>query len=151
MSPGQRLWGFFLPGSSKMMRILVTCVLAIVLFAVATGCGGAGPQSTINPSGREKLEEIKAMLDTIAADHQKPPSKMADLGAVEPMIPFSANDIRSGELVYIWGTTISPGSAAVIAHEKNAPTAGGWVLLQDGTVKQMTAEEFSAAPKAGKK
>jgi hypothetical protein len=28
------------------------------------------------------------------------------------------------------------------------PAEGGWVLLQNGTVKEMTAAEFAAAPKA---
>ena len=39
----------------------------------------------------------------------------------------------------------------IVAHEKNAPAEGGYVLLQDGSVKTMTAAEFAAAPKAGKK
>jgi hypothetical protein len=38
----------------------------------------------------------------------------------------------------------------VVAYEKKVPTEGGHVLLQDGTVKQMTAAEFQSAPKAKK-
>ena len=39
---------------------------------------------------------------------------------------------------------------AVVAYEKQVPTDGGYVLLSAGSVKKMTAEEFAAAPKAGK-
>ncbi len=91
------------------------------------------------------------MLQTVAADRQKPPSKVADLSAVEPMLPIAASAIRQGDLVYVWGTTLSPGGNGVVAYEKDAPTGGGWVLTQDGTIKQMTAAEFQAAPKADKK
>jgi hypothetical protein len=122
-----------------------------LLLAAACGCGG-GSQGTGDPSAREKLEEFKQMLDTVAADRAKPPSKPAELAAVEPYLPTSANDLRSGELVYLWGATLSPGGTAVVAYEKKAPTDGGYALLQDGTVKHMSAQEFAAAPKAaGKK
>jgi hypothetical protein len=39
----------------------------------------------------------------------------------------------------------------VVAYQKGVPTDGGFVLLSAGTVKKMTADEFSTAPKAGKK
>jgi hypothetical protein len=38
----------------------------------------------------------------------------------------------------------------VVAYEKKAETEDGWVLLQDGSVKRMTAAELQAAPKANK-
>jgi hypothetical protein len=37
---------------------------------------------------------------------------------------------------------------AVVAYEKTVPASGGYVLLSAGTVKQMTPDEFKAAPKA---
>ena len=36
----------------------------------------------------------------------------------------------------------------VAADEKDTPTSGGYVLLSNGEIKQMTAAEFAAAPKA---
>ena len=33
----------------------------------------------------------------------------------------------------------------VLAHDKDAATQGGFVLLRDGTVKRMSAAEFQAA------
>ena len=108
--------------------------------------GCAGTKATPSTS-QGKLEEVREMLKTLQSDKAKPPAKAADLGAVEPYLPTSAADLRSGEIVYVWGAGLSGGNA-VIAYDKKAPTDGGWVLLQDGTVKQMSAAEFSSAPKA---
>jgi hypothetical protein len=41
-------------------------------------------------------------------------------------------------------------SNTVLGYYKDAPTAGGPVLMGDATTKVMTADEFKAAPKAGK-
>jgi hypothetical protein len=63
----------------------------------------------------------------------------------------AAQDLRSGEIGCVWGTILSTAanaSSAVLAYEKKAATEGGWVLMQDGKVKRMTASEFQAAPKA---
>ena len=35
----------------------------------------------------------------------------------------------------------------MLAYHKDVPEKGGEVLMQDGTAKKMTAEEFQAAPK----
>jgi hypothetical protein len=133
-----------------MMRTCAACVVGVGLLVSTSGCGGGDAVNTGDPTAKGKLEEFKAMLETVAVDRQKPPSRMAEFGAVEPMLPVAGEAFRKGELVYVWGTTLSPGGTGVVAYEKNAPTEGGWVLIQDGTVKQMTAEEFKAAPKAAK-
>ena len=40
------------------------------------------------------------------------------------------------------------GADVVLAHEKKVPESGGYVLMQDGTVKEMSASEFGSAKKA---
>jgi len=60
----------------------------------------------------------------------------------------------TGDVVVVWGAKMAgegssgSGTGEVIAYEKKVPTEGGFVLLTSGTVKQMTADEFKAAPKA---
>ena len=137
--------------AAKVGRAYAAVAVGFLIGVTASGCGGETKQDSGQPSPKEKLEEVKQMLETVAADRQKPPSRMADLEAVEPMLPRTAIDIRKGDLVYLWGASLTQGGTAVVAYEKKAPTEGGWVLLQDGTVKQMSASEFQAAPKASKK
>ena len=134
---------------SKTKSVFVPAVAALVAGLLPLGC--ESKPTARPPSGKEKMEEIGQMLKTLANDRQPPPAKPADLPNVEPFLVESANDLRSGEIVYAWGNGITPGGTAVIAYEKKAANEGGWVLLQDGTVKQMSASEFQAAPKAAKK
>ena len=57
----------------------------------------------------------------------------------------------------LWGSGVqgegeaAAGGGEVVAYEKDVPASGGYVLLTSGQVKKMTADEFQAAPKAGKK
>ena len=63
-----------------------------------------------------------------------------------------------GDVVVLWGpssrTRAEEGSEdsadEVLAYEKRVPEQGGEVLMKNRTVKTMTADQFKAAPKAGK-
>jgi hypothetical protein len=79
------------------------------------------------------------------------PANMAQMEAYDPLYPTACVGLVRGEIAYQWGVGLNPaGKEKVLAYEKKAATDGGAVLMQDGTVKQMTAEEFKAAPKASK-
>jgi hypothetical protein len=59
--------------------------------------------------------------------------------------------LEDGHCVLIWGAdpAKTPDQAGtVLGYEKETPSQGGYVLMMDGTVKKMTAEEFQAARKA---
>jgi hypothetical protein len=128
----------------------VGCVGLAVVGLFLGGCGDSTP---VVDNGRAGLSDLGEALKTVAADGQKPPAKIADLDKIEPMTPVGGPAIRSGELTYIWGSAYVAGGTKVIAYEKKAEAEGGWVLLEDGTVKRMTADELRIAPKAtpGKK
>jgi hypothetical protein len=90
------------------------------------------------------------MYDLHVKQVKRPPGKYEDLSAVTANAPATA--APDGRLKVYWGASVSPTGTAVLAHDAAAESKGGWVLLTDcKTVKQMTAEEFKAAPKAGKK
>jgi hypothetical protein len=125
-------------------------VLVAVVAGLAGGCGCSNSAKVGSDDGRAALTELGQMLKDLASEGRKPPARAADLEAVEPMIPVAGPSIRSGELVYVWGAGYAAGGNQVVAYEKKVATEGGYVLLQDGTVKQMTADEFKGAPKAGK-
>jgi hypothetical protein len=129
-----------------MSRTLWAVVVAAGL-GLAAGCGSS-PSGTAMDEGKAALEDLGEMLKSLAAENRKPPAKLAELEAVEPMIPIAGPAVRNGDVVYLWGTAYAEGGAQVAAYEKKVPAEGGLVLLQDGTVKSMTASEFQAAPKA---
>lgn len=121
-------------------------VLALLIFA---GCSG-GSEKKFDDSMKPALLDFAQFLEAIPGDGIKPPKKMSEFIPLEPMAPVAAEHLQSGKLVYIWGAGLVKGGSKVIAYEKAVESAGGWVLLEDGTVKEMTSEQFAAAPKAGK-
>jgi len=126
-------------------------VLVAAVVGLAAGCGGgSGSGVAIDAGGKPALEELGAMLKQLSDEGRKPPARPAELEAVEPMIPVAGPAIRAGDIVYLWGAGYASGGMQVVAYEKKAPTEGGYVLLQDGTVKSMTADEFKSSPQAKK-
>lgn len=132
-----------------MGRWVTRGAVAAVLAAVA-GCGAAGAPAAPTVTGKDLMEDVKHMLTFAAENRIKTPTKAAELEPVEPVAPLAGAAIRDGSVVYAWGAPLAPGGKAVVAYEKKAETEGGWVLLQDGTVREMTADEFRAAPRAKK-
>jgi hypothetical protein len=130
-------------------------IAAALLLALGAVCGcGAGPKPA--PAGEPKAEALREVGDLLRAGN-RPPSKAADLAKYEPTYPRGYQALKSGEVVAIWGAAMkgegdaAGGGGEVIAYEKDAPIAGGYVLLTSGEVKQMSAAEFQAAPKAAKR
>lgn len=128
------------------MRGLWRAAAAVGLAAVV-GCGGGGTPTAQTVTGKDMMEDVRRMLTFAVEQKLKVPTKAAELDAVEPVAPLAGPALRDGTVVYAWGTSLSGGSG-VVAYEKKAEAEGGWVLLQDGTIKQMTADEFKAAPRA---
>jgi hypothetical protein len=132
--------------------------LLVILFVMPTvGCGGAPAQRDPNvdygPSTDVMLIDFAAMLKAMAKDNKKPPLKEADLDRYLPGFGGAEEGLNHKKIVYQWGNLISTDANAastVLAYEKDAEANGGWVLMQDGNVKKMSAEEFKAAPKAPK-
>lgn len=134
----------------KRCGLIALGFIALPFLMSTPGCSG-GSKTTFDPTGKHKMEEVAQMLALVKNENAKPPGGINDLERVEPMVPLSATDLRSGEIIYSWGAGLSSegnASNTVIAYEKKTPTDGGWVLMQDGKAKQMTADEFKAAPKA---
>jgi hypothetical protein len=135
-----------------MTTILSRLVPTFVLLAgcaTLSGCG-AGPESTasVDAGAKAALEDLGQGLQLLSEQKEKPPARLEAFASLEPLIPVAASSIRDGSVVYLWGAAFSPSGEKVVAYEKKTPTEGGLVLLENGTVREMTAEEFKAAPKA---
>ncbi len=134
------------------MAILTASMLVASLCA---GCGaGSGSNASAEiPPSNAGLLEVGEMYRAYLKQVGKPPAKMKDIELYSPGFPQGSLMLQNGELVTFWGVTAlteSGAGHAVLAYESKAPTGGGVVLLDDGeTIKQMTTEEFQAAPKAG--
>jgi len=117
----------------------------------AAGCGGAKPADEGDPTvrnARQILGGLSEIYTFAQTTNKRPPAKLQDIEKFSRAEAFTYPALARGEVVVFWGANIGSGSA-ILAYEKNAPLQGGWVLLQDHTLKQMSAEEFKAAPKAG--
>jgi hypothetical protein len=125
---------------------------AVVSAGLLAGCSGdSSPQGHV--SGREEeLREVWQMYKDHLDARKRPPAKLQDLIPYEPAAINGFGALRDDRVVLLWGATgLTAGQPArVLAYDKEVPEKGGPVLLQDGTVKTMSADEFKSAPKAGK-
>jgi hypothetical protein len=130
-----------------------------VVFAVSLGLlAGCSSQPKGGDAVAEytELQDVDGLLRTAAGRTGRPPASLADLEKDKVHYPRGYEAVKSGDVVVLWGAALQGEpdvgkNEAVVAYEKRVPTEGGYVLLSAGTVKKMTAAEFNAAPKAGKK
>lgn len=125
---------------------------ALIFF---TGCSSSNnPSGTAGPTRADNLQEVGGMISLYSGEYRRGPAKVADLAKYEHGYPLGFAALKSGDIVVVWGATMAGegggGSGEIVAYEKKAATEGGAVLLQNGQVKQMSAAEFAAAPKAKK-
>jgi len=130
------------------VRHFCLCCLTTVIFLI--GCSSEPPPPSM-PSAEEGLKEMAKVYQYIEYSKFPLPQKAEDFRDYWDSMQGSFDRVQQGEFIVAWGvgrsTVAGPGSQ-ILAYEKKAPIDGGWVLLRNGTVKQMTAAEFTAAPKA---
>lgn len=135
------------------MTTLLRCLATAAALGLLAGCSG-------RPSGAAVAPEVTLLQDVndllrAAGTSGRLPAKQADLDRHKNMFPRGYETVKAGSVVVYWGAPFQGEgdvgkNEAVVAYEKNVPTEGGHVLLSAGSVKKMTAAEFTAAPKAGK-
>lgn len=137
------------------IRFLYAMMIASLLGLI--GCGG---DSAASPEvARERaIKQIGEVYRNSSRDAQKPPQSLADFKRYAQMAPAGYQAINDGSAIVFWDVALNDLSDApsadsadeVLAYEKQVPTAGGMVLLKNRSVRTMTADQFQAAPKAGK-
>jgi hypothetical protein len=133
-------------------RIIAVAALAVA----AAGCGSEAPEVGVDQIQGQMLQSLGESYRMYSIARKQPPRKIADLSAI-PSGGTELDEVRKGEIVVQWGaklpdTNEEPGlakSPEVLAYWKHVPEKGGQVLMLDRTVKEMTPDEFRAAPKAG--
>lgn len=134
--------------------------LRVLLLLSAAALASAGCSSQPNPGPDEpvraiELREVGELLAQLTTETSKGYSNVGQLAKYEQGFPLGVRALKAGEIVVVPGATMLGESAkgsteAVVAYDRDVPTKGGLVLLHNRTVKQMSADEFRTAPKAGK-
>lgn len=138
-----------------MLRSVMAGVLICGVAVLGCSSSSSNPSDGV-PSKEDHLMEVGGLISSYSGEFKKGPAKAADLARYEQGYPLGLAAIKSGDIVVIWGAKMEMNEGGgpstlppnVIAYGKDVPTAGGSVLLQNGTVKQMTADEFKTAEKA---
>jgi hypothetical protein len=119
--------------------------MCAVLPALVVGCGKKEENPQVSHQ-ESQLREIHEIYQHFLKSEQKPPSQMSDLTKVKygGIYPATVEALKAGKYVVVWGIS-SKDSGTVLAYDKDAPTKGGAVLMADGNVKTMTADELKAA------
>jgi hypothetical protein len=132
------------------MRSSCLILVGCSLFLFFLGCEGT-PKPPPPPSAADGLKELVDIYKYIEYSKLPLPTKPDDFNDYIDTMPNGLARIKQGDYIVAWGVgrSAAPGAAnQILVYEKLAATEGGAVLLRDGTVKQMTAAEFAAAPKA---
>jgi len=122
-----------------------------LLLALAVGCGSS---ERIVPPEQPREQLALTELSSLLRIFPKPPTKVDDFKLHQEAYPNACEAVRNGSVVVIWGVTMpgegemGKGTTDIVAYEKSAPTQGGFVLLHNGQVKKLSADEFNAAKKA---
>jgi hypothetical protein len=128
------------------MRVRLLLLLALVIFLPA--CGNKTPVEPAPVEAGDALKELGEVYHYLAAQKLPPPRRVEHLNEYSGSLEGALPKIRAGDIVVVWGVGYAAGSNQVLAYPKDVAEKDGPVLLRNGTVKQMTAEEFKAAPKA---
>ena len=133
-------------------------IVSVALFALlAIGCGRVEKAAEKTRDTKE-LSQIGFLYQNYMDINNKAPASAEDLIKIAGRDRRSAQVVeaaKSGKYVILWGASNprngTNASNTILGYEKDAPSAGGLVLMGDGNVKNMTAEEFQSAPKAAGK
>lgn len=139
---------------SRRDRLWISSFAAICgfLFICGQGCGS----KTIDPSkvaetaglpdAKNALLDLAQLLNGLAAGNLPPPKEDADFMNHDVEHPAIATLIVNKTVVYNYGTTTASGNSGTswVAMQSNAKETGGWVLLDNGEVKNMQASDVSA-------
>lgn len=135
----------------------------VCLWMMGLGCSGGSPSSNVpvapNPAEPDSpikavLQETGMLLQAHAADTTKAATRVEELERFDVAFPGALAAIQDGRVKVVWGVVMpSEGEQAkqtnptVIAYAAEAPDQGGEVLLTNGKVQRMSADELAAALK----
>jgi hypothetical protein len=141
------------------------CIAGVVvglLFvtAGAPGCGSSPEKAAMETSAEAQgLKNLGKMYGIVSRSLKRPPRTIDELRKAETEVPGGFNSVGETNVAIFLGAEFAeppgkPGddaSETVLAYDRMVPLQGGYVLMRDGSVRRISAEEFKTAKKAGKK
>ena len=121
---------------------LAPLLIAFCLAPVA-GCGKSAPA----PKQHIDLDNIYEIYQHYIKSHEgTAPAKLADIAAAqyEGIHPVTVKYLKDGNYVVVWNVT-GKDASTVLAYEKKAAIEGGAVLMANGSVRNMTADEIKSS------
>jgi hypothetical protein len=121
--------------------------------------GGGGVMAGRNLAEKQRagndLRQIAQVYIQYELDMGRPPANAQEfINYIQRDAAKIARAIQDGWYIVYWNVRPSQlpsgSSNTVLAYDTDTPSQGGWVAMADGTAKRMTAQEFAAAPKAGR-
>jgi hypothetical protein len=143
------------------MRIAVRlcwCAGGLILIGLILGCGRFRPiQNAQVAQDAEAAEPDLDDLETIAEaykdfveEHSSGPKDQAALFEYLEEETTAQEALKTGQIVFHYGITrerVPRGIAAtVVAYEAKVPQEGGRVIMGDGEIRTVTAQEFKELP-----
>jgi hypothetical protein len=133
--------------------IVRSALVATAVLVVGAGCTAqkTATEKLAGPTAADGLTNLRDLFRQAAAGKATLPKSLTEFTAVEPFYPVAGPFVLSGDITCAWGAGLKEGAEAakrILAFETQAAKEGGWVMFQDGTIREVTAEEFAAAAKA---
>ncbi len=133
-------------------RIGLTLAISTIAALPCGGCGGAkeGPAEVSEtagmPEAKDALQDLAEMLKRFAAGNEPPPATDEDFAKYDAEHPAIATLIANRTVVYNYGAVVSEANSGSkwVGMQANAKEGGGWVLLDNGQVRNMSADEIKA-------
>ncbi len=133
---------------------LLSIVMTGIVVCCLGGCGDSGAADAIRKR-RSNLHQLGIAYQSFHEGNQRSPANAIELlGFMQPQAedgPQLRNAITSleeGDVVMAWNGQIDPAknnADFVLGFEAGVPSTGGYVVMGDGTVRLMTAKDFSKA------
>ena len=128
-----------------MLRFLATGLTFLVL----SGCSGR-QEDADDSFQRVGLSDIGTAYQMYLGEMKRPPRSPADLRKYGNGLPLLTEALESNDFVVFWGVNtdqVPTAASTILAYHKNAQDNAGFVLFADGSVRKVTAQEFSSIPK----
>lgn len=131
--------------SRSMTFRTISAFAAAVGLAFIDGCGSdpqAGPVAEPSP-----IEQVGQLLRSSYEMGKTAPKTLKEAEKSPGVSPKALEALKSGDVAIYWGANLDEyGAASMIGHEKDAPGRGGRVILGDGTVVELTADQIRGLP-----